>query len=96
MLAILLFGSLLLFSLIFYILKWVFRRSSNAERSTGRVLQVVLCISILVLAVQDYILAELPHNGIIIATFIAMWFATMAPERAPVSSKAKEVNRKSG
>lgn len=95
MLAILLLGSLLLFSLIFYILKWVSGRSANVERSTGRVLQIVLCISILVLFVQDYILAELPHNGVFIAILIAMWFATMVPERAPVSSKAKETNRAS-
>jgi predicted MFS family arabinose efflux permease len=93
MLAILLLGSLLLFGLIFYILKWVSGRSNNVERSTRRVLQVVLCISILVLIVQDYILTELPHNGIIIATFIAIWFATMVPnDRVPLS---KEANRKS-
>lgn len=93
MLAILLLGSLLLFGLIFYILKWFSGRSNNVERSTGRVLQVVLCISILVLVVQDYILTELPHNGIIIATLIATWFATMVPDdRGPVS---KEANRKS-
>ncbi len=93
MFAILLLSSLLLFSLIFYILKCFSGRSNHVERSTGRVLQVVLCISILVLVVQDYILTELPHNGIIIVTLIAMWFATMVPnDRGPVS---KEANRKS-
>ncbi len=95
MLAILLLGSLLLFSLIIYILKWISGRSGNAERSTGRVLQIVLCVSILVLAVQDYIFAELPHNGVFIATLITMWYATMVPDRAPVSNKTKEANRTS-
>lgn len=86
MFAILFLGSLLLFGLIFYILKWVSGRSNHVERSTRRVLQVVLCISILVLVVQDYILTEVPHNGIIIATLIAMWFASMVQDdRVPVS-----------
>ncbi len=70
MLAIILLGSFLLFSLICLTLYCVSRRSNNPDRSTRLVLQMILFISILTLIVQDYILKEFPSNSIIIVVLI--------------------------
>lgn len=70
MLAILLLGSLLLFSLIWLTLYVVSRRSNNPDRSTRLVLQIILFISILTLIVQDYILKEDPYNSTIIVVLL--------------------------
>ncbi len=70
MLAIILLGSLLLFSLIWLILYGVSRRSNDPDHSTRLVLQMILFISILILLVQDYILKEFPSNSIIIVVLI--------------------------
>ncbi|MDQ0719188.1 membrane-associated HD superfamily phosphohydrolase [Paenibacillus sp. W4I10] len=66
MLAIILLGSFLLFSLIWFIIYCVSRRSNNPDRSTRLVLQMILFISILTLIVQDYILKEDSYNSTII------------------------------
>ena len=89
MLALILLGFLMLCSLIFYGLKWGSRRSTSADRATERILQVVLGISLLVLIVQDYALKDLPHNGVVIATLIAVYMATLIPDRAITSSEPK-------
>lgn len=70
MLAIILLGSLLLFSVICLILYGVSRRSNDPDRSTKLVLQIILFISILTLIVQDYMLKEFPSNSIIIVVLI--------------------------
>lgn len=70
MLAIILLGSLLLFSVIWLILYGVSRRSNDPDRSTRLVLQIILFISILILLVQDYMLKEFPSNSIIIVVLI--------------------------
>lgn len=70
MLAILLLGLLLLFSLLWFTLYAVSRRSNNPDRSTRLVLQIIIFISILVLLVQDYILKESPSNSTIIVVLL--------------------------
>lgn len=80
MFTILILGSLLLFSLIWFTLSKISKRSKDSERSSGRMLHIILCISTLILIVQDYIFKEIPYNGSIIATFIAVFIMTTIPD----------------
>lgn len=76
MFAILILGSILLFSLIWFTLSEISKRYTDSESSSGRMLHIILCISTLILIVQDYIFKEIPYNGSIIATFIAVFIMT--------------------
>lgn len=76
MLAILLLGSLLLFSLIWLTLSFLSKRNQNPDRSSAIVLRIILSISTLALTVQVYILKGNPYNFILIIVFITSLVAT--------------------
>ncbi|OMF45281.1 hypothetical protein BK136_09205 [Paenibacillus amylolyticus] len=76
MLAILLLGSLLLFSFLWYTLYFISKRSQHPDRSSAIVLRIILSISTLTLIVQVYNLKGNPYNFILIFVFIASLIAT--------------------
>ncbi|CAM2872007.1 YtpI-like protein [Paenibacillus taichungensis] len=76
MFVMLLIGSLLLFSGLWYIIYLISKRTQNPNRSSAHVLRVILSISILVLIVENYIYATVPSNAILILVFIASLIAT--------------------